>query len=149
MAIRVLVADDNTLIRKQIRSIVESEVELEVCAEAANGQEALEKAQKSCPDVAGIDFQMPVMDGLKATRRAMWFSIFLEKPFVRRVKRPIPIRMVKLCRSTKLLLTCFGSGFPLTAFISQRTGGLKCQLHLTIPGRIISSSFTTSFRRQC
>ncbi|MGC1687819.1 MAG: response regulator, partial [Candidatus Acidiferrales bacterium] len=69
MAIRVLVADDNTLMRKQIRSIVESDTELEVCAEAVNGLEAVEKAQESCPDVAVIDFQMPVMDGLEATRR--------------------------------------------------------------------------------
>ncbi len=69
MAIRVLVADDNTLIRKQIRGIIESDVELKVCAEAANGLEAVEKAQESCPDVAVIDFQMPVMDGLKAIRR--------------------------------------------------------------------------------
>ncbi|MGA3092839.1 MAG: response regulator [Terriglobales bacterium] len=69
MAIRVLVADDNTFIRKQIRAIIESDVELRVCAEAANGLEAVEKAQESCPDVAVIDFQMPVMDGLKATRR--------------------------------------------------------------------------------
>jgi two-component system chemotaxis response regulator CheB len=44
MAQRVLVADDNTLIRKQIRSIVESDTELEVCAEAVNGLEAVEKA---------------------------------------------------------------------------------------------------------
>jgi two-component system chemotaxis response regulator CheB len=44
MALRVLVADDNTLIRKQIRSIIESDTELEVCAEAVNGLEAVEKA---------------------------------------------------------------------------------------------------------
>ena len=69
MAIRVLVADDNALIRKQIRSIVESDTELEICAEAVDGLEAVEKAQESCPDVAVIDIQMPVMDGLKATRR--------------------------------------------------------------------------------
>jgi CheY-like chemotaxis protein len=69
MAIRVLVADDNTLIRKQIRSIVESDTELEVCAEAVDGLEAVEKAQESRPDVAVIDFQIPVMDGLRAIRR--------------------------------------------------------------------------------
>lgn len=69
MAIRVLVADDNQVIRKEIRTIIESDEELVVCAEAVNGLEAVEKAQESCPDVAVIDFQMPVMDGLKATRR--------------------------------------------------------------------------------
>jgi CheY-like chemotaxis protein len=77
MAIRVLVADDNTFIRKQIRAIIESDVELKVCAEAANGLEAVEKAQESCPDVAVIDFQMPVMDGLKAIRKIKRLMPFL------------------------------------------------------------------------
>src|SRR5216683_3146359 len=76
MAMRVLVAADNAVIRKQIRSVVESDTELEVCAEAVNGLEAVEKAQKSCPDVAVIDFQMPVMDGL-ATRRIKRLMPFL------------------------------------------------------------------------
>jgi chemotaxis response regulator CheB len=77
MAIRVLVVDDSTLIRKEIRTIIESDEELEVCAEAVNGLEAVEKAQESCPDVAVIDFQMPVMDGLKATRRIKRLMPFL------------------------------------------------------------------------
>jgi DNA-binding NarL/FixJ family response regulator len=77
MAIRVLVVDDNTLIRKEIRTIIESDEELEVCAEAVNGLEAVEKAQESCPDVAVIDFQMPVMDGFKATRRIKRLMPFL------------------------------------------------------------------------
>ncbi|MGA7931815.1 MAG: response regulator transcription factor [Candidatus Sulfotelmatobacter sp.] len=77
IAIRVLVADDNTLIRKEIRIIIESDEELEVCAEAANGLGAVKKAEESCPDVAVIDFQMPVMDGLKATRRIKRLMPFL------------------------------------------------------------------------
>jgi DNA-binding NarL/FixJ family response regulator len=90
MAIRVLVADDNRLIRKQIRTIVESDTELEVCAEAVNGLEAVQKAQESCPDVAIIDFQMPVMDGLKATRR------------IKRLMPFLPILLFTLCSSPQL-----------------------------------------------
>jgi DNA-binding NarL/FixJ family response regulator len=77
MAIRVLVADDNTLMRKQIRTLIESDTELEVCAEAVNGLEAVQKAQESCPDLAVMDFQMPVMDGLKATRTIKGLMPFL------------------------------------------------------------------------
>ena len=68
MASRVLIADDNPFIRKQIRIILESDGDVEVCAEAANGLEAVQKAQECHPDVAVMDFQMPEMDGLEATR---------------------------------------------------------------------------------
>jgi len=81
---------DNTLIRKQIRTIVESDTELEVCAEAVNGLEAVQKAQESCPDVAIIDFHMPVMDGLKATRR------------IKRLMPFLPILLFTLCSSPQL-----------------------------------------------
>jgi DNA-binding NarL/FixJ family response regulator len=68
MASRILIADDNSFIRKQIRIILESDLEVEVCAEAADGLEAVQKAQECHPDVAVMDFQMPEMDGLQATR---------------------------------------------------------------------------------
>ena len=77
MAIRVLVADDSTLIRKQIRTIIESDTELEICAEAVNGLEAVQKAQEFRPDLVVIDFRMPVMDGLKATRKIKRLMPFL------------------------------------------------------------------------
>jgi DNA-binding NarL/FixJ family response regulator len=69
MAIRVLVADDNALIRRSITTILESDAEIEVCAEAANGVEAIEKAQEVDFDVAIMDFRMPVMNGLETTRK--------------------------------------------------------------------------------
>jgi chemotaxis response regulator CheB len=77
MAIRVLVADDSNLIRKQIRTIIESDAELEICAEAVNGLEAVQKAQEFRPDLVVIDFRMPVMDGLKATRKIKRLMPFL------------------------------------------------------------------------
>jgi DNA-binding NarL/FixJ family response regulator len=62
--IRVLIADDEPLIRAGITMILTSAADIEVVAEAANGQEALEKARSHRVDVALVDIWMPLMDGL-------------------------------------------------------------------------------------
>jgi DNA-binding NarL/FixJ family response regulator len=68
MAKRILVADDSALMRRQIRTLLELDTDIEVCAEAANGLEAVQKAQECSPDLVVIDVLMPVMNGLEATR---------------------------------------------------------------------------------
>ncbi|MFC5823089.1 response regulator [Nonomuraea insulae] len=67
--IRVLLVDDQALIRGGFRALLEAEDDIEVVAEAANGEQALALALQHLPDVALIDVQMPVMDGIEATRR--------------------------------------------------------------------------------
>jgi DNA-binding NarL/FixJ family response regulator len=67
--IRVLLADDQALIRGGFRALLEAEDDLEVVAEAANGEQAVALALEHRPDVALVDIQMPVMDGIEATRR--------------------------------------------------------------------------------
>ena len=67
---RVLLVDDEALIRMGMRTILHS-LGYEVVGEAANGQEALDKAAALRPDVVIMDIKMPVMDGLEATRRLM------------------------------------------------------------------------------
>ncbi|MEU7599857.1 response regulator transcription factor [Streptomyces sp. NPDC040724] len=64
--IRVVIADDEPLIRAGIRMILTSAPDIEVVAEAANGREAVELARSHAPDVMLLDIQMPVMDGLTA-----------------------------------------------------------------------------------
>jgi DNA-binding NarL/FixJ family response regulator len=64
----VLIADDNALIRRQIRNILELDGNLSICAEAENGLEAVKMARECGPDVCVMDVVMPVMDGLRATR---------------------------------------------------------------------------------
>ncbi|MEV6727427.1 MULTISPECIES: response regulator transcription factor [unclassified Streptomyces] len=64
--IRVVIADDEPLIRAGIRMILTSAPDIEVVAEAANGREAVDLARAHTPDVMLLDIQMPVMDGLTA-----------------------------------------------------------------------------------
>jgi DNA-binding NarL/FixJ family response regulator len=69
MTIRVLLADDQTLVRAGFRGLLEHSEDIEVVGEAANGVEALAAARSSRPDIVLMDIRMPVMDGLEATRR--------------------------------------------------------------------------------
>jgi DNA-binding NarL/FixJ family response regulator len=64
--IRILVADDEPLIRAGIRQVLSSAADIEVVAEAADGHEAVEAARRWRPDVALLDIQMPRLDGLSA-----------------------------------------------------------------------------------
>jgi len=72
-SLRVLVADDQPGIRKRICLTLASILALEVCEEAADGQEAVEKAKESNPDLIILDVTMPVMNGLDAARKIRGF----------------------------------------------------------------------------
>lgn len=67
--IRVMLVDDHDVVRAGFKSLLETFPEIEVVAEAADGQEALQQAATSSPDVILMDISMPVMDGLEATRQ--------------------------------------------------------------------------------
>ena len=67
--LRILIADDHAVVRAGLRALLESRADWEVCAEAADGREAVEKAGKLKPDVAVLDIGMPLLNGVEATRR--------------------------------------------------------------------------------
>ncbi len=67
--IRILLADDHTVIRKGLRALLERQPEFSVVAEAADGREAVDGAEATNPDVAVIDIAMPNLNGIEAARR--------------------------------------------------------------------------------
>src|SRR5205809_7283062 len=77
---RILVAEDETIIRLDLRGLLER-AGFEVCAEAKNGEEAIELARSEEPDLAVLDVKMPKLDGIEAARRIL-------------EERPIPIVML-------------------------------------------------------
>jgi AmiR/NasT family two-component response regulator len=78
--VRILIAEDETLIRLDLRSILER-AGFEVCAEAHDGEEAVECARRTAPDLAILDVKMPRLDGIEAARKIL-------------DERPIPIVIV-------------------------------------------------------
>jgi DNA-binding NarL/FixJ family response regulator len=68
MTIRVLVADDQPLMRTAFDMVLRAETDIDLVGEAADGQEAVEQAQRLVPDVVLMDVRMPVVDGVEATR---------------------------------------------------------------------------------
>ncbi len=66
---RILVADDNEIVRRSIGYLLRRHEGWEVCGEAANGQDTVEKARELAPDAVVLDFAMPGMNGIEAARQ--------------------------------------------------------------------------------
>jgi len=69
VSVRVLLADDQTLVRSGFRVLLDRAGDVEVIGEVSNGADAVEGARRERPDIVLMDIRMPVMDGLEATRR--------------------------------------------------------------------------------
>ncbi|MDX3534160.1 response regulator transcription factor [Streptomyces sp. MB09-01] len=113
--IRVVIADDEPLIRAGIRMILTSAPDIEVVAEAANGREAVELARSHAPDVMLLDIQMPVMDGLTALGE---------------LRRAVP-------QVRALILTTFGEKENVLRALGQ--GGAGFLLKDSAPGELIGA----------
>ena len=67
--IRVLLAEDHTIVRKGLRSLLDAESDIQVVGEAENGREAIDKVEELRPDIVVMDITMPGLNGLEATRQ--------------------------------------------------------------------------------
>jgi DNA-binding NarL/FixJ family response regulator len=93
-----LVVDDHEVIRRQLRSLFNSDPELTVCGEAIHGVDAIEKAQQLSPDLIILDLAMPEMNGLEAAS-ALHYML-----------PEVPIFLLTAHYSRELELAAFGSG---------------------------------------
>ena len=71
MTVRLLIADDQALVRAGFRMILDAEDDLDVVGEAGDGLEAIEQAKRLKPDVVLMDIRMPELDGIEATKRLL------------------------------------------------------------------------------
>ncbi len=106
MSKRILVADDNALIRKMLCTIFEVEEDYDLCAEASNGEEAIDLAKKHKPDLIILDFSMPVMNGVDAA---------LE---LKRIMPHVPIILLTLHADT-LGTQLMGANSPFDLIVSK------------------------------
>lgn len=111
--IRVLLADDQAMVRGGLRMILESHDDITVVAEAADGTTAVELARRLRPDVCLVDVRMPGMDGIEVTRA-------LAGPGV-----ADPLKVVIVTPSTSTS-TCTGRCTPARSGSSSRTPGPRC-----------------------
>ena len=71
MALRILVVDDHAVVRRGVRSLLESHEGWEVCGEATTGRDAVEQSRRLRPDIVVMDLSMPALNGLDATRQIL------------------------------------------------------------------------------
>ena len=69
MTIRVLIADDHTIVRDGLRALLEAERDIQVVGDAADGRDVVRQAAQLCPDVALVDIAMPELNGIEASRQ--------------------------------------------------------------------------------
>ena len=68
MSYKILIVDDNAIIRQALCNVFTAEADFDICGQAKNGREAIEKAQELQPDLIVMDLSMPVMNGIEAAR---------------------------------------------------------------------------------
>jgi DNA-binding NarL/FixJ family response regulator len=104
----ILIADDGAGIRRALRHVLEENGEWEVCAEAVDGQDAIEKEDELRPDLVVLDFSMPVMNGLEVARA------------LKKVRPGLPLIMFTIFKDRYLETEAFAAG--VSAVISKENG---------------------------
>lgn len=128
MVYKVLVVDDSSFFQMRLKEIINEHPDLKVVGVAANGQEAIDLAEKLHPDIISMDYEMPFLDGVSAVRAIM-------------AKRPVPIVMFSSMtyEGARITLDALEAGavdfIPKNfAEVSRSSANLKRKLHDTLLG---------------
>jgi CheY-like chemotaxis protein len=113
MKSQILVVDDHEVVRKGICRLIEAHEGWQVCGEAANGEQAIEKALELRPDVVLMDISMPVMGGLEATRQ------------IRKMFPAIKIVIISLHESQQIMAEARNAGADAYVLKSDPSGELE------------------------
>jgi two-component system, NarL family, invasion response regulator UvrY len=105
--IKVLLADDHSIVRAGLRRIIEDSGEMIVVAEASDGQEAIREVQKTCPDVAVVDISMPGLDGLEVITR------------IRSTNLKLPVLVLTMHEEDQYVIRVFAAG--ANGYITKRS----------------------------
>lgn len=92
--IKILLADDHTIVRQGLKLILASQPDIEVVGEAANGREAVDLAAKMKPDIVLVDVAMPELNGIEATRRMVEANSRLKILVLSMHKEPVYVREI-------------------------------------------------------
>jgi DNA-binding NarL/FixJ family response regulator len=125
--IRILLADDHTIVREGLRALLAREPDMRVVAEAEDGREALRLAQKTRPDVAALDLSMPLLNGLEAAREmAVW----------KRGPRPI---LLTMHADDRYVLEALRAGVRGYVLKKQAAADLVCAIRQVLDGCVYLS----------
>ena len=121
--LRVLIADDHELVRKGVRSLLESGNGYEVCFEATNGQEAFEKTCELKPDVVVLDLTMPIMSGFESARK------------IKQTCPAIPVLILSMHKNKHFMEEAKGIGVSGYVLKSEAASALLTAIDAAVQGK--------------